>query len=83
MLLDDGGENDVSLKALAGAVSNCLVHLCFCLELFSSENRSQMAPLVSPLQIRRIVTADIANRRVEAHRMGWLGGGQVKTRRYI
>lgn len=78
MLSDDGGENDLSLKALARAVSDCLSHMCLCLELFSSENRGQMAPLVSPLQIRRIVTADTANRRVEAHRMGWLGVGGSK-----
>jgi hypothetical protein len=67
ILVDDGGENGVSLKARSCAVSGSLVYMCFCLELCSSENRGQMAALVSTLQIRSIVTADVANRRVEAH----------------
>src|SRR5580692_2703956 len=67
MLVDDGGENDASLKAVAGAVSVRGNRVCFGLELFCGENRGQMAAVVSPLQIRRIVTALAAGRRVETH----------------
>jgi hypothetical protein len=39
MLADDGGENDASLKAVAGAVSVFGNRICFGLELFRSANR--------------------------------------------
>ena len=38
-LVDNGGENGSSLKALAGAVSVCRNRICFGLELLASKNR--------------------------------------------
>ena len=62
-----GGENDASFESLAGAVSVFRNHISFGLELLCGENSGQMAAVVSPLQVRRIVTVRPTGWRVEAH----------------